>query len=191
MKILLLQDVYKLGRAGDVKRVANGYGRNYLIPQGLAMLATPGAMKQAERIRAKAEIKRAALNKEMGVIAERMTGMVIEFAVRAASETDKLYGSISAQMITEAISKKLGVEISRRHVDIQPIRMLGEYKVPVRLTMDLIPQVTVIVYREGEARASSVTEEAKTPAPAAADVKAEGVDEPVHQSDASSGAAES
>jgi len=66
MKILLLKDVYKLGRAGDVKKVANGYARNYLIPQGLAILATPGAIRQADRIRKQADVQRAALNKEMG-----------------------------------------------------------------------------------------------------------------------------
>ncbi len=66
MKVLLIKDVYKLGRAGDVKRVADGYGRNFLLPQGLAVLATPGAMKQVENIRSQAAVSRAALNKELG-----------------------------------------------------------------------------------------------------------------------------
>ena len=69
MKVLLIKDVYKLGRAGDVKRVADGYGRNFLLPQGMAVLATAGAMKTAERIRTKATEKRAILNDEMSVVA--------------------------------------------------------------------------------------------------------------------------
>jgi len=65
MKVLLIQDVYKLGRAGDVKKVANGYGRNYLIPQGLAILATKSALGQADRIRSQADVQRAIINEEM------------------------------------------------------------------------------------------------------------------------------
>lgn len=149
MKVLLLKDVYKLGRAGDVKRVADGYGRNFLIPQGLAVLATPGALKQSEHIRSRANEQRAVLNKEMDAIAKRLEGVTLSFAARA-SETGKLYGSITTQLIAEAIQAKSGVEVARRQVDTQPLRALGEYKVHVRLTVDLIPEVTVIVHREGE-----------------------------------------
>ena len=149
MKVLLLKDVYKLGRAGDVKRVADGFGRNFLLPQGLAVLATPGAIKQSEHIRARANEQRALLNKEMDVIAKRVDGVYVAFSARA-SETGKLYGSITTQMIAEAVSKKTGVEISRRQVDSQPVRTLGTYKVNVRLTVDLVPHVTVVVHREGE-----------------------------------------
>ncbi len=151
MKVLLLKDVYKLGRAGDVKKVADGYGRNYLLPQGLAVLATPGALKQSEHIRAKANEQRAILNKEMGVIAEKLNDQVVTFTSKA-SETGKLYGSITTQAIAEAISKKAGVEISRRQIDTQPLRSLGEHKVRVRLSVDMIPTIKVIVYREGEAQ---------------------------------------
>jgi len=149
MKILLLKDVYKLGRAGDVKKVAAGYGRNYLIPQGLAALATPGALKQAEYIREKATTQRDALNKEMSNVAEKMQGLVLSFSAKA-SETDKLYGSITTHMIAETLSEQLGVEIIRRQIDSQPLRNIGVHNVPVRLTVDLVPEVTVIVYREGE-----------------------------------------
>ncbi len=149
MKVLLLKDVYKLGRAGEVKKVADGYGRNYLIPQGLAVLATPGALKQAERIRKQAELRRAQLNQEFGGVSEQLAEMVLTFPVKA-SEMGKLFGSVTAQQIAEAINEKLGLSLSRKQVEVQPIRNLGEFKVPVRLTMDLVPQVTVIVHREGE-----------------------------------------
>lgn len=105
MKVLLLKDVYKLGRAGEVKKVADGYGRNYLIPQGLAVLATPGALKQAERIRAQAEIRRARLNEELKELAQAINGLTLVFNARAG-EAGKLYGSITAQDVATAIQEK-------------------------------------------------------------------------------------
>jgi large subunit ribosomal protein L9 len=149
MKVLLLSDVYKLGRAGDVKKVADGYGRNYLLPHGLAVLATPGALKQAEHIKNRAAVQREELNKEMSGVAEKINGMLIAFGARA-SETGKLYGSITTQMIADAISGKAGVEIDKRDIETQPLRSLGEHIVPVRLTVDLIPEIKVIVHKEGE-----------------------------------------
>lgn len=149
MKVLLLKDVYKLGRAGDVKRVADGYGRNFLIPQGLAILATQGALKQAEQIRTTAAAQRSVLNKELGGVAQQLGKLILTFPAKAG-ETGKLYGSITPQMITEAIKEKSGVEVTRRQIDFEPIRTLGEHKIHIRLTMDLIPELTVIVHREGE-----------------------------------------
>ncbi|MBQ6503865.1 MAG: 50S ribosomal protein L9 [Flexilinea sp.] len=149
MKILLLKDVYHLGHAGDVKKVADGYGRNYLIPQGFAVLATPGALKQAENIRSKAEVLRKQLSSEMSVVAERINGAWITFASKAG-ETGKLYGSITSQMVADKISEKAGIEIDKRMIDIQPIRTLGEHKAHVRLTIDIVPVINVLVHREGE-----------------------------------------
>jgi large subunit ribosomal protein L9 len=153
MKVLLIKDVYKLGRAGDVKRVADGYGRNFLIPQGMAVLATPGAMKTAERIRSKATEKRAILNNEMGVVAEMLKKVQIAFGARAG-ETGKLYGSITSQDVVDAIQKKSGYVVKRQQLDMQPLRTLGEHTVRIRLTMDLIPEIKVNVFREGEAEPS-------------------------------------
>jgi len=149
MKVLLLKDVFKLGRAGDVKRVADGYGRNYLLPQGLAVLATPGALKQVDRITTQATVQRNALNEELGEVAEQLNGTVLSFTARA-SETGKLYGSITTQMIAESISEKTGVEVNKRQVFTQPLRSLGEHNVQIRLTVDLVPEVTVLVNSEGE-----------------------------------------
>lgn len=149
MKVLLIKDVYKLGRAGDVKKVADGFGRNFLLPQGLAVLATPTALKKAEAIRTEAAVAREVLNKEMGSVAEKLKGLVLAFPAKAG-ETGKLYGSITHQMISEAIQNKVGVQLNRRQVDIEPIRTLGTHKVHIRLTMDLVPEIKVIVHREGE-----------------------------------------
>ena len=143
MKVLLVKDVYKLGRAGDVKKVADGYGRNFLLPQGLAVLATSGALNQIERIRTQANDKRAVLNKEMVGIAEQLYKLVLVFPAKAG-DTGKLYGSITPQMVVDAIKAKSGIEINRRQMDSQPIRTLGTFNLHVRLTVDLI------LHREGE-----------------------------------------
>ena len=158
MKVLLIKDVYKLGRAGDVKKVADGYGRNFLIPQGMAVLATPGAMKTAERIRSKAAERRTILNGEMGEVAEALKKVQLAFGARAG-ETGKLYGSITSQEVANAIKQKSGYDVKRQQLDMQPLRTLGEHTVRVRLTMDLIPELKITVYREGEAEPSLPIEE--------------------------------
>jgi large subunit ribosomal protein L9 len=149
MKVLLIKDVYKLGRAGEIKKVAAGYGRNYLIPQGLAIQASPGASQQAERIRVKATELRAALNEELGDIAEVLSGKTLSFPVKAG-ETGRLYGSVSSEEIINKIQADYEIELERRQVETEPIRQLGTYKIPIHLTMDLVPVLTVIVHREGE-----------------------------------------
>jgi large subunit ribosomal protein L9 len=171
MKVLLLQDVYNLGRAGDVKKVANGYGRNYLIPQGLAVLATPGAMSQADTIRVEADKQRAIINEEMSGIAEMLKDITLTFPARA-SETGRLYGSINTRMIGDAINEKAGIEIAHRQIDSQPLRMIGEHTVAIRLTVDLIPEIKVIVHREGET-VQQALEEAAELEEAEADAEAE------------------
>jgi large subunit ribosomal protein L9 len=150
MKVLLVKDVYKLGRAGDVKKVADGYGRNFLLPHTLAVLATPGALKQVDRLREQAAVRRAAQNEELSGIAGRLNSLVLAFAAKAG-ETGKLYGSITSQDVAEAIEKKTGFPAKRQQMDMQPIRSLGEHIARLRLTMDLIPEIKVAVYREGEA----------------------------------------
>lgn len=147
MEVMLLKDVYKLGRAGEVKRVADGYGRNYLIPKGLATLATPGALKQADRIQAAAEAERARLNQELTAVYEQLNGLQLNFPVKAG-ETGKLYGSVTTQMISEAIMESKGIEVDRAQIDSEPIRSLGVHPISARLTVDLIPELTVVVHRE-------------------------------------------
>ena len=173
MKVLLLKDVYKLGRAGDIKKVADGYGRNFLLPQKLAVLATAGALKQVEKIRSQAEVRRTELNSELKTLADQINGITVVFAAKAG-ETGKLYGSITTQDVANAIQEKTRFEVKKQQMDMQPIRNLGEFTVHVRLTMDLVPEVKVIVHREGQAieevSAKPVEEpqapEAETEAPA-------------------------
>ena len=158
MKVLLIKDVYKLGRAGEVKKVADGYGRNFLLPQGLAVLATAGALKQAEKIKSQAEIRRTALNSELKGLSDQSSGVTLTFAAKAG-ETGKLYGSITTQDVAAALQEQIRFEVKRQQIDMQPIRELGEYAARVRLTMDLVPEIKLIVHREGEAAEAAPAEE--------------------------------
>jgi large subunit ribosomal protein L9 len=163
MKVMLIKDVYKLGHAGDVKKVADGYGRNFLIPQGLAVLATAGALKQIERIKSQAEIRRAEQNSELNGLAEQINGVALDFTVKAG-ETGKLYGSITTQDVATALTEKVRFEIKRQQVDMQPIREIGEHIAHIRLTMDLVPEIKITVHREGEAAAEEEKERSKAKA---------------------------
>lgn len=170
MKVLLIKDVYKLGRAGDIKKVADGYGRNFLMPQGLAVLATQGALKQVEKIKAQAEIRRSAQNNELKGIADQIKDVTLVFPAKAG-ETGKLYGSITTGDIAAALTEKIRIEIKRQQVDSQPIRSLGEFTAHVRLTMDLVPEIKVIVHREGESPESVSAQHAEAEKPETAKIE--------------------
>ena len=148
MKVLLTETVDNLGSAGEVKKVADGYARNFLIPKGLAVPATAGALKQAE-LRRQAESRR---QKKEEVKAESLgrtlSQVTLTFQVKAG-EKDKLYGSITGADIAEAFERETGQAIDKRKVELEePIRELGSYDVPIKLLPDLAPRVTVIVERE-------------------------------------------
>ncbi|HEX5500082.1 MAG TPA: 50S ribosomal protein L9 [Thermomicrobiales bacterium] len=164
MKIVLRQDVPKLGEAGAIKVVANGYARNYLIPQGLAVLATPGEVKTAEHNAAVKARKVAKQEDQLQALAARIDGQRLEFTARAG-EGGRLYGSITAGDIAERLSAAVGEEIDRRKVVLdEPIRSLGAHQVTVHLVGRLRPQVTVnVVGEDGEE-----AEPAEQPAAAAA-----------------------
>jgi len=168
MKVLLVKDVYKLGRAGDIKKVADGFGRNFLIPQGLAVLATAGALKQVDRIRSQAEVRRTEQNSELKDLAKHINGVTVVFSAKAG-ETGKLYGSITTQDVATAVTEKTRFEVKKQQIDMQPIRNLGEFTAHVRLTMDLVPEVKIIVHREGEAIEEGAEAQAETPAEAPAE----------------------
>jgi large subunit ribosomal protein L9 len=149
MKIVLRQDVPKLGEAGAVKEVSNGYARNFLIPQGMAVLATPGEVKTAEHNAAVKARKVAKQEEQSQALAARIDGQRLEFTARSG-EGGRLYGSITAGDIAERLSAAVGEEIDRRKVELaEPIRSLGEHHVVVHLIGRLRPQVTVNVVGEG------------------------------------------
>ena len=149
MKVLLKKDVDNVGFAGEVHAVSDGFGRNYLLPNGLALLATPGAVKQAESWRKKAETHRAELRAEYELLSSRIREVHLVFKARAG-ESGKLFGSITTAMIADEMNSVLGTEIDRRKVGLESLRQLGEHKVVVRLSGDFHPELTVVIEDEEE-----------------------------------------
>jgi large subunit ribosomal protein L9 len=149
MKVLLKEDVDNLGYAGEVFEVAAGYGRNYLIPQGLAVKATSKVMKRADAWRKRAEARRAEMRAEHEILATRIQEVTLSFEAKAGS-TGKLYGSVTTTQIADALNETLGTDIDRRRVGNEPLRQLGEHKVAVRLSSEFQPELTVAIIAEGE-----------------------------------------
>ena len=150
MEVMLTKDVEGLGYAGEIKNVAGGYARNYLIPRGLAVPATKGIRKQAAALREAAERRRARQLSEAQALAEKLSQITLRFTAKAG-ENDRLYGSITSQDIAEAIERETGQAVDRRRIELEhPIRELGTHQVAIRLMSDVVPQVTVVVEREGE-----------------------------------------
>lgn len=149
MKVLLKEDIDNIGYAGEVHTVADGYGRNYLLPKGMAVIATPGTLKQAETWRKKAEARRAELRAEHEALSAQIQEVRLVFSARAG-ESGKLYGSVTTSQITDEMNEILGTEIDRRKVGQDPLRQLGEHKVVVRLSADFHPELTVVIEPEGE-----------------------------------------
>ncbi len=148
MEVLLLKDVEGLGQAGQIKKVAGGYARNFLIPRGLAVPADAGARKQAESLREASERRQQRQLSEAQALAARLDGLTLRFKARAG-ENDRLYGSITNADIAEAIEREIGQAVDRRHIELErPIRELGTHKVPIRLMAKIEPVVTVVVERE-------------------------------------------
>jgi large subunit ribosomal protein L9 len=166
MKVLLVQDVQHLGKAGEIKDVAGGFGRNYLIPKGFAVLATSGQIKQAEQ-RMAAERKRFdAARKDAEAVAARLNGKSVSFTVKVG-EQGRLYGSVTNADIAEAIQKQLGVEIDRRKIELdEPIKTVGSHGVTVRLVSGVEPVVNVVVTGEGGEGAPAAEPEAPAEVPA-------------------------
>ncbi len=147
MEVILRQTVKDLGKAGEIVKVKDGYGRNFLIPQGLAYLAT-----KANKSRVDAEAIRRAQKTESDradaeILAEKLGNLSVEFTVKAG-EGDKLFGSITSADIAAALANR-GYEIDKRSVVLEdPIKMIGIYKVPIRLHPEVHAEVRVWVIRE-------------------------------------------
>jgi large subunit ribosomal protein L9 len=156
MKVLLKEDLENIGLAGEVHKVADGYGRNYLLPQGLAVVASPGMMKQAVVWRKKAEAHRAEQRAEYEALSAKIEEVCLTFTARAG-ETGKLYGSITTTQIADDMNEQLGTDIDRRKVGIEPLRQLGEHKVVVRLSGDFQPELTVIIENEAGETEPAIT----------------------------------
>lgn len=154
MKVLLREDVEKLGYAGEVHTVADGYGRNFLIPRGFAVKATDQAMNQAKIWREKAAARRAQLKAQHDDLSKRIAAVTLKFVAKAGDK-GKLYGSITMNDVTEKLNAVLGTSLDRRLAEGDPLRQLGTHHITVRLSGDYQPQITVIIQSEEEAAAAA------------------------------------
>ena len=145
MKVILRQDVPKVGDKGTVKTVSDGFARNYLIPQGLAIYATPGELKTLAVNQEVADRKIARQERDLQALASKIEGKTLTFEVRAG-EGGRLYGSITASDVAERLATIVGTEIDRRKMLVgDPIREVGEHMVTVHLVGKLRPQIKVVV----------------------------------------------
>lgn len=165
MKVILLQDVPGLGKPGDVKEVANGYARNYLLPRQLVTAATPGELANLQQ-RVKAAQRRVEKQRqEHESLATRLASVSLTFAVRVG-RGDRLYGSVTNQDIANALQEQEGLTIDRRAIQLhEPIRTLGTFEVPVRIAPKVEPKVKVTLVpsqqaAQGEEQAPAADEAA-------------------------------
>ena len=148
MKVVLREDVESLGQKGDIVEVANGYARNYLVPRGLAIKASKGAIAQAEAMRRNRAARDARERAAAEEIAARLGAQRITIPARAG-EGGKLFGSVTSSDVAEALAAVAETEIDRRAVQLdEPLKELGEVEVPVRLHREVTATVTVEVVAE-------------------------------------------
>jgi len=146
MKVILLDDVAKVGRRGEVRDVSDGYARNFLIPKKLALSASAGNMKNLEHIKQQANAKADRIKDDAEALRRTIEGLTLE-EQRQASEEGKLFGSVTSQDIVEFLDRH-GVKVERRRVNLdEPIKTLGETTVPIRLHQDVTAQFKVSVVR--------------------------------------------
>ncbi|MEZ5256671.1 MAG: 50S ribosomal protein L9 [Ilumatobacteraceae bacterium] len=136
MQVILRADIDGLGKRGDIVEVKDGYGRNYLLPRGLAFTATPGAVQQAQAMRRSRDLRDAADREAAQEIARTLVAKVITLTSKSGAE-GRLYGSITSADIVEAISAQTGVELDRRKLKFEPIKHLGTHSVAVKLHADV------------------------------------------------------
>jgi large subunit ribosomal protein L9 len=147
MKLILREDVYNLGKGGELVEVKPGYGRNFLIPRGLAVLANPKNIRDVEHQKAVAAAKAAKLKASAEAVARRLSDTPVSLK-RKVGEQDKLYGSVTAMDVAEALAAR-GLDIDRRTIDLaEPIKTLGDFEVGVKLHSEVIGKVKVKVEAE-------------------------------------------
>ena len=147
MKVILREDVEKLGKAGEVVKVADGYGRNFLIPRRLAVLADVRNMKALEHERRVIETRAKKDRKGAAAAAERLAAVSLTIPAKAGEE-GRLFGAVTSRDIAEAL-EKAGVSVDRKTIQLpDPIKQVGDYKVKVRVAADIVPEVSVRVVPE-------------------------------------------
>ena len=147
MKVILKEDIPRLGRMGETVQVAPGYGRNYLIPQGKAILATSKNLKALEHEQMLIQRKADLVRKDAEGVAGKIRGLTLTLPRKVIDE-DKIYGSVSVSDISQAL-EEAGIEIERKLINLnEPIKSLGEFQVPVRVHAEVTAELTVQVTKE-------------------------------------------
>ena len=148
MKVMLTKDIENVGRAGDIKEVADGYGRNYLIPRKLAVVAGRGTEAEARRIQ-EAALRRAAKEREEArELAEEIDNKTVVVRLKVGAE-DKVFGAITNEDISRAVRQQHQVEVDRRKIDLrEPLKQLGEHQVALRLHRDVEARINLIITRD-------------------------------------------
>ena len=145
MQVILKQDVEKIGQRGDIVDVSRGYVRNFLVPRGLAEVATPSKLEEARREMAEAEERERRIAERASEVAEMLNKSVITIEARTG-EDERLFGSVTAANLVSAIEKARGIRLDRRRVRLaEPIKSLGTHQVPIQVHGDIEASVKVIV----------------------------------------------
>ncbi len=148
MKVVFLKDVSNIAKAGDVKEVADGYGRNFLIPRKLAVLVNPGAASQLEAQRRAQAKKQSQVEAEITQMASQLEGKEVILKAKVGAK-DRLFGSITSADIAAELEKTSGVIVDRRKIELdEPIRRLGSFSLAIRLANELMPKIKVTVVEE-------------------------------------------
>jgi large subunit ribosomal protein L9 len=147
MKVILMSDVPALGRRGDLKEVATGYARNYLLPRSLAVPATPANLRNVEGLKRQREKEEARSLRDAQAAAARIGALALQVAARA-SDDGRLYGSVTAQDVVDFLGRHQVTVEKRRVLLEEPIKALGEYRVPIRLHPEVTAELPVAVSRE-------------------------------------------
>jgi large subunit ribosomal protein L9 len=148
VKVLLENDVENLGTGGEVVRVRSGFARNFLLPRGLAVIATPGSLKRVDELKRAAAVRKEAEHVAAEELGKKISGVKVTIA-RAVGEEGKMYGSVTTRDIEEAFTKA-GVPVDKRKIDLaEPIKQLGSFEVPLRLTSALTTNLKVEVVKKG------------------------------------------
>jgi len=150
MKVVLLEDLPGKGRAGDIKEVNKGYAKNFLLPRGLAMIATPTVIKQGEARLEREKLEENVDRDKLVELAQQIEGREINLKARMGVG-ERLFGSITAADVAEELSRAIGSVIDKKKIDMEkPLHQAGSYEIGVRLAGDLKPQITLVIEEEKE-----------------------------------------
>ncbi len=147
MQVILLEDILSLGKAGDLVKVSDGYGRNYLIPQKKAILATEKGLKMLEHQKRQVQVRMGKMKKDLDKVAQQIEGLSCTFT-KSVGESGKLFGSVTSMEI-ETYLKENGIEVDRKKIVLdEPIKSIGMFTVPIKLHPEIVAQLKVWVVQE-------------------------------------------